>query len=281
MRQGQPEYAEQSKILNFLYLNKWGKFVIKIFINPIVSKIVGIFMNTPFSKPYIKKFISKNNIRLEDYEEIKYISFNDFFTRKIKAEKRPINMNPSVFISPCDARVTAYTINESSKFRIKNSTYTVLDLLNGDDIAKKYVGGHCLIFRLCVDDYHRYCYIDSGSKGYNFHIKGELHTVRPISSYFYDVYTKNSREYTQLNTDNFGTVIQIEVGAILIGRITNHHASGEFIKGSEKGMFEFGGSTIVLLVEQGKIGIDSDILTNSANGLETIVKMGEQIGYKI
>lgn len=281
MRQGIPEYAENSKLLNFLYRNTWGRFAIKIFVSPIVSKIVGIYMNSPFSKSMIQKFIKQNGINMEDYEYLDYISFNDFFTRRIKQGKRVINMDPSCFISPCDAKLTVYTISESSKFRIKNSIYTVSDILNGDDLAEKFMGGYCLIFRLGVEDYHRYCYIDSGNKGYNFHIKGELHTVRPISSYYYDIYSRNSREYTQLNTDNFGTVVQVEVGAMLVGKINNFDDAGKFIKGNDKGMFEFGGSTIVVFVENGRIAVDSDILANSSNGLETQVKMGEQIGYKI
>ena len=71
---------------------------------------------------------------------------------------------------------------------------------------------------------------------------------------------------------------QVEVGAMLVGRIVNYHGERAVKRGEEKGMFEFGGSTIVMLFEKDRIEIDSDILRNSANGDETIVKYGEKIG---
>ena len=43
-------------------------------------------------------------------------------------------------------------------------------------------------------------------------------------------------------------------------------------------MFLYGGSTIILLLEEGKVVIDDEIMTNTENGFETIVKMGEKIG---
>lgn len=281
MREGIKEVPEESRLLRFLYQNEFGRLVIKIFTSHVVSKIVGEWMDSPFSKLKIKKFIKQNNINMEDYEEKKYSSFNDFFTRKIKEGKRPINMEPKILISPCDSKLTVHTIDYESSFRIKNSIYTVSDLLAGDDVADKYTGGQILIFRLTVDDYHRYCYIDGGAKEYNKHIKGELHTVKPIATYSYNIYSRNSREYNIMHTENFGTVVQIEVGAMMVGKISNNEGACQMTRGKEKGKFEFGGSTIILLLEKGKVVIDEDIIQNSRDGLETPVKMGERIGSKL
>jgi len=66
----------------------------------------------------------------------------------------------------------------------------------------------------------------------------------------------------------------------MIGRIKNHHEKYRFTKGEEKGMFLFGGSTIVLLVEKDKVVIDKDIIKNTVSGYETIVKIGQKIGRK-
>ena len=66
----------------------------------------------------------------------------------------------------------------------------------------------------------------------------------------------------------------------MIGRIKNYHENYEFTKGEEKGMFLFGGSTIVLLIEKNKVEINKNILENTKSGYETIVKMGEKIGTK-
>ena len=80
-----------------------------------------------------------------------------------------------------------------------------------------------------------------------------------------------------MKTKNFDNVVQIEIGALFVGRIKNLHGRHEFKRGEEKGMFEFGGSTIVLLVKNNIIDIDSDILTNTAEGVETLVHYGEHI----
>ena len=269
-----------SETLNFLYRNVLGRILLKLLIRPGVSKIAGWFMDTKLSTVAIKKFIEKNNIDLDEYEDKKYTSYNDFFTRKIKEEYRKIDMDKKSLISPCDSKLTAYKINEHSVFSIKNSYYKVEDLLKNKELAKKYKGGYCLIFRLCVDDYHRYCYIDNGTKNQNTFIKGVLYTVRPIALEKYNIYKQNSREYTILNTENFGKVIHIEVGATMVGRIKNYHEDYEFVKGEEKGMFLFGGSTIVLLIEKDRVTIDKKILNNTKSGYETIVKLGEKIGSK-
>ena len=70
----------------------------------------------------------------------------------------------------------------------------------------------------------------------------------------------------------------MEVGALMVGKISNHKKTGHVKRGEEKGMFEFGGSTIILLLKENSVSIDEDILANSADGYETIVKLGEKIG---
>ena len=266
--------------LKFLYRNPVGRIILKLLVRPTVSKTAGYIMDSRISTIAIKRFVKKNNIDLNEYEKKKYKSYNDFFTRKIKEEHRKIDMNKNNLIAPCDSKLTAYKINDDSVFKIKNSYYKVEDLLKNKSLAKKYKDGYCLIFRLCVDDYHRYCYIDNGKKDKNTFIKGVLYTVRPIALEKYNIYKQNSREYTILETENFGDIVQIEVGATMVGRIKNHHEKYEFTKGEEKGMFLFGGSTIVLLIEKNKVEIDQEIIDNTNNNYETIVKLGTKIGIK-
>jgi len=105
-----------------------------------------------------------------------------------------------------------------------------------------------------------------------------LHTVRPISLDLYKVYQTNCREYTVLETENFGNVIQVEVGALLVGKITNYHQEYEFKRGEQKGLFKYGGSTICLLLKKDTVIIDEYILENSKKSIETSVKIGERIG---
>lgn len=83
-----------------------------------------------------------------------------------------------------------------------------------------------------------------------------------------------------MHTKNFGNVIHAEVGAMLVGRIKNHHEKYKFLRGEEKGMFEYGGSTVVLIFPPDTVIPDSDILKNTNDGFETVVKIGERIGIK-
>ena len=281
-RQG--EYIDvctSDKALEFLYGTVIGRVLLKLVARRFVSRIVGVYMNSRLSKIHIKKTVKRIGIDLSDYEKSIFLSYNDFFTRKIKSEKRPIDKNLESFISPCDAKVCVYKISDKSLFYIKNSVYSVKTLLgDNNELASKYNGGYCLIFRLTVDDYHRYSYIDNGRKSRNVFIPGLLHTVKPIALEKYNIYKQNCREYTVLDTDNFGQIVQIEVGAMMVGKINNLHQSHSYKKGEEKGFFEFGGSTIVLLVKENVITIDSDILKNSAENIETVVRLGERIAVK-
>ncbi len=269
---------KQNRLLKALYGTVGGRILLKALTAPLLSRAAGIFMDSPLSIPLIKPFIKRSGIDTSQYMMKDFRSYNEFFTRRIKPQKRPVDRTPLHLISPCDSKLTAYRIGKNSIFRIKGSRYRVSDLLQNEFLARRYEGGLCLIFRLEVDDYHRYCYIDNGTKTENVFIDGELHTVNPIALERYNIYKRNSREYTVLHTDNFGDIVQVEVGAMMVGRIVNHHGAGEFMRGGEKGMFEFGGSTIVLLMQRDRAHIDDDILRNSANGYETVVKYGEKIG---
>ena len=264
----------------FLYRNFIGRLILKLLIRPWVSKLGVFYMNRKCSKGMIKKFVKKNNIDLSQYDMTNIKCYNDFFTRKIIDGARNINMESNKLISPCDSKLQAFKINEESIFNIKDSYYKVEDLIQNKELAKEYINGYCLIFRLTVDDYHRYCYVDNGTKTKNTPIKGVLHTVNPIALEKYNFYKTNSREYCILETENFGKIIQVEVGALMVGKISNHHQEYTFTKGEEKGMFLFGGSTIVLLVKE-NIKIDEDILFNTSNNDETVVRYGEAIGTKI
>lgn len=272
---------KQNILLKKLYGTVCGRVILKALTAPAVSKAAGAFMDSRLSVPLIKRFIKSSGIDTSQYVMKKFRSYNEFFTRRVKRGMRPIDRMPSHFISPCDSKLTVYKIGKSSVFRIKGSRYRVSDLIQNDFLAKRYEGGYCMIFRLEVDDYHRYCYIDSGTKTENTFINGELHTVNPIALEHYNIYKRNCREYTVLHTENFGDVVQVEVGAMIVGRIVNRHGAAEVVRGEEKGKFEFGGSTIVLLVQEDMIRIDDDILRNSTENIETVVKYGEKVAASV
>lgn len=273
-----PIVQKPGGLLSFLYHSLPGRLLLKGLVRPRLSRTVGRLMDSRISHPFVGSFLRSNNIRTEDYTKTKYRSFNECFTREIKPERRPIDDDPTHLISPCDCKLSAYPIDEDSQFWIKGSPYTLEELVDDPAIASEYRSGICLICRLAVDDYHRYCYIDDGKKGENHFIRGVLHTVQPVALTHENIYKRNCREYTRLSTDHFGDVIQIEVGALLVGRICNHDGEATFKRGQEKGYFAYGGSTIVLLLKAGAAEIDPVLLQNTQNELETVVRMGEAIG---
>ena len=260
--------VDDNKALKFLYNNVIGRLILKIATTKFIANTYAKYMNSKLSIKKINKFIKENNINMDEYEEVEYNSFNDFFMRKIKDGKRTIQDD---VISVCDSKLSIYEINKDSKFEIKNSTYTVEELI-GEKRDYKYA----LIFRLCVDDYHHYIFPDDGRVVSSKYINGKLHTVQPIALKKYKVFHENSREVTFLDCKNLGDVCYVEVGAMMIGKIVNEPIK-EFKKGEEKGHFEFGGSTIILLINK-DIKFDKKILENTNNEIETIVKLGDSIG---
>lgn len=262
--------------LDFLYNNFIGRIILKFLINPFISKIGGVYNNSFISKYKIKNFIKKNNININEYCSKNYKCFNDFFCRTIKLDYRPIS--DKGFISPADSKLSIYNITSDLVLNIKGSKYNLNELVGHKYDLSEYKNGMCLVFRLAVDDYHHYCYPDSGNLINKTFIKGKLHTVRSVSKE-YKIYKLNQREFSVLDTLNFGEMIYIEVGALMVGKIVNHDKK-KFKRGEEKGYFKLGGSTIVVLLKENMLKLDKDILDNYKDDVEILVKYREKIGDK-
>lgn len=274
------EDSGQDKLLYWMYNSPIGRKLLKILIKPGISKAAGWLLNQRCSKILIQTFIRKNHIDMSLYEEKDYESYNDFFIRQIRKECRPIEGDENTLISPCDGKLSVYPVEEDSRFKIKNTEYTLESLLRSKRLAKKYQGGYVCVFRLTVDDYHRFCYVDNGRKSKNYRIPGVFHTVNPAANDVCPIYKENTREFSLLKSEHFKTVLMMEVGALMVGRIVNYQEEAYVSRGMEKGTFEFGGSTVILMLQKNAVKLEKDILQNTQNGYETIVKMGEQIGKK-
>ena len=268
------------KSLVFLYNTVPGRFFLKLLVQPWVSKVAGAFLSSGLSKGMIQRFIIKNDINMDDIEIPKggFASFNQFFSRRRKEEI--VEASKEQLISPCDAFLTTLDITKDTYFDVKNASFSVRDLLRDKKLADKYENGKALIFRLTPTHYHRYCYPSDGTILVSRKIKGVLHCVRPIALRKYPVFVQNSREYQVIKTSNFGTIVQMEVGALLVGKIKNHLDTAkviDIIAGQEKGYFEFGGSTIVLLFQKDKIQMNDKFLNTKE---EVSVSKNEIIAKK-
>lgn len=275
--------TKQDRMLHDAYDSVLGRSFLQIASMPLISKCGRKALSSRLSGGFVEQFADSRDIDMFDYEDKQYSSFNDFFTRRIKPGRRHFERDEHTLVSPSDGKVSAYEITPSNTFVIKNSVYSVDSLLRDKKLAEKYAGGYALIIRLSLEDYHRYIYPVSGVKSHDREIKGFLNTVNPVANRHVEVYKENTRTYCMLRTEFFGDLIQMEVGALLVGRISNHHPWGRYAarQGDEKGYFEFGGSTIVLLLEKGRAVIDEDLLKNTADGCETIIRQGEQLARSI
>lgn len=281
MSRRQQKRKSRERTLRFLYHTRPGRMLLKPLTCRPVSAVSGRFLDSRMSKPLIRPFVRKNHIDLRDYYAENFHCFNDCFTRQIREPLRPIDPRPEHFIAPCDGLLSVYPVRGDTVLPVKQSRYTLSDLLEDPRLAGRYRDGLCLVFRLCVEHYHRYCYVDDGSKGENRFLPGRLHTVRPVALAAGPVFTQNCRELTVLNTRRFGPVTQVEVGAMLVGKICNHHGAGPIHRGQEKGMFLYGGSTVILLLEKDRVRLEPALLEASLQGRETPVKMGQMLGSAV
>ena len=271
------EKAQASFALRFLYTNRLGRLILKLLVRRKVSQKARKYFCSRASRIAIGPFIYLQHIDMNDYESGPFASFNDFFIRRLKPGARPLDSRPDHLISPCDAKAAAFPISANSVWHVKGTEYSLEALLGDRDLAARYEGGVGVILRLSPDDYHRYCYLDDGHMEERHFIPGKLHTVQAIADRE-RVLAVNCREYTVLHTEHFGPVIQMEVGAILIGQIVNYHEHHTFYRGEEKGRFEYGGSTILLFFEKDRVQLHPQLFTSGAAGREVKVRMGQSIG---
>ena len=247
----------------------------------VVSSIYGDMMDRPSSAEKIGPFVEEFNIDLGIAQKQQFSSFNDFFTRKLKRDARPVDTNSNIVVSPADGKVLAYSNIINSDFIVKGYQFDVYSFLEDSALARKYHDGSLLIVRLAPNDYHRFHFPVDDSVSPIVRITGDYYSVNPIALHkMAEIFCLNKREFVVISNQQFGDVIMAEVGATMVGSIIQTYNGNKVTKGEEKGFFKFGGSTVVLLFEKGKIHIDKDLLMNTSKNLETTVKVGERIGVK-
>lgn len=236
------------------------------------------------SAKMIDSFIKFHSLDMSQCESREFKTFNEFFYRKLKPGSRLIEgESPNVMVSPADSRCTVFsTIRHSKEIWIKGSNFT-LTRLTGDykpgvfNEENSSIG----IFRLAPQDYHRFHSPINGKIGKPIDISGEYYTVNPIAVRSeLDVFGENVRVVIPIESPEFGPILVIPVGAMMVGSIVLTKQEGDIVeRGEELGYFKFGGSTIILVAPSKKVIFDADLLRNSAEGIETLVKVGMSIGH--
>jgi len=281
------ENVAGGKYLEWTYSSPIGLNILELLIKKkIFSKLYGVFCDSRLSRRKIDNFIKEFNINEDEFKVDKsnYKCFNDFFARSLKNGARPIDYNVSTLISPCDGRMTAYeNIDINNLVQVKGISYRLKDLIQNEDLSKKYIGGTCIILRLAPIDYHRFHFLDWGICEESKKISGHYYSVNPIAlRKIPKLFCENKREYSLFHSNNFGNVLYVDIGATCVGSIVQTYTPYTQVKkGDEKGYFKFGGSTIILFFEPKKVKIDEDILEQTRLGFECKVNFGEKIGVKL
>jgi phosphatidylserine decarboxylase len=277
-----PIYARA--LLDWLYNSAPGWCLTRFFLSSSwVSRGYGWLNKQRWSRRKIKPFVRSLGINLDELDRPleAFASFNDFITREIDLAKRPIDRSPNVCVAPADGRVLVYpAIDADRVFTIKRAKFSLRTFLLDEAMTRRYSGGSLFVSRLYLTDYHHFHFPDDGIAHAAVSIRGKYFAVTPYSeSRFVSFYRENHRIVTLFETDHFGQVAIIEVGAFTIGSIQQRYQPGIRVKkGDHKGYFEFGGSIVVLLFPKGAIRFDDDLCSNTLSGHETYVRLGESIG---
>jgi len=244
----------------------------------LVSRFYGYLQKLPSSRSKIEPFIQAYGIDQSEFAAAEFRSFNDFFTRKLKAECRPIDQDPRRAVLPADGRYLAYHVFD--RFFVKGQEFSLESFLQDPVLSRRFANGSMLIARLCPVDYHRFHFPCDGVAPSAKLINGPLYSVNPIAiQKRVAILSENKRMVTEIDTKAFGTMLYVEIGATSVGTIRQTYQAGTPVhKGQEKGYFEFGGSCIVLLFEKGRIAFDPDLVLNTKKGYETLCHFGESMG---
>jgi len=251
--------------------------------NTIISQVVKHF-KVDMSEAVIK-------------DPLVYRSFNDFFTRRLETDARPVASGDSDIASPVDGEVSQCgAIEEGALIQAKGRYYSLEALLGGDaGMTATFENGHFSTIYLSPRDYHRIHMPVDGHLTRMTHVPGRLFSVsQSTTSAVHNLFARNERVICQFETDN-GPMIMILVGAIFVGSMETVWSGivtpvgqrvsswdyGQRVpeqvflrKGEEMGRFNMG-STVILLFPEGRAAWDPDHVAGQH------VRMGQRIGGKL
>lgn len=219
-------------------------------------------------------------------------SFNEFFTRELKPNARPLTSEHGAIASPADGVVSqAGKITKGDIFQAKGKSFTVTDLLGGDtQRAEKFNDGAFSTIYLSPKDYHRLHMPLTGTLREMVHIPGRLFSVNGATTDAVPrLFARNERVVAIFDTE-IGQMALVLVGAIFVSSIETvwhgvvtpptiktvrtwqyENNAPELEMGAEMGRFNMG-STIIVLFEKDKMAWNADF-----NAGKT-VNVGEKIG---
>ena len=270
--------------LKFIYASPLGRLPLWLAIKRAwFSKWYGRKMNHPKSKSRITAFIREFNVDETELAEpaTSHACFNDFFTRSLKKEARPICEGSEEIAFPADGRHLGFqNVSEISSIFVKGQRFDLPSLFQSEELAKPYEKGTLVISRLCPVDYHRFHFPVDGFATQPSLINGPLYSVNPIAlRKNISIFWQNKRYLNFSENPRVGRVAQFLVGATCVGSVTiTASLPREVRKGDEFGYFSFGGSSVLTLFEEKKVVLSNDLTENSSQSVELYARMGDRMG---
>jgi phosphatidylserine decarboxylase len=244
---------------------------------------------TKASASQIASFVDFYKINMADFSPSDinaYRTFEDFFVRKHTPSSRPIYAasDPTSAVCVADSRLVVYpTVSQARALWIKGKNFTIANLIQDSHRAQAWNDGAVASFRLSPQDYHRYHSPVTGTISWFRAIPGDYYQVDPVCLQSdVDILTQNARCCLCIDSEEFGKVLFVAIGATNVGtveiheRIRNGNVSVQ--KGEEIGLFQFGGSSIIVAFEQGRIEFDEDLLSVSRRQVMMAVEVGMSMG---
>jgi len=192
-----------------------------------------------------------------------YASFDEFFTRTLKPNARPIDPAREAIVSPADGRIDSMgPVHPDASFFVKGRPYRVAELLGDEEEAKRYVGGAGCVIYLSPRDYHRVHAPADGTISQIRSLPGDYFPVNSIGmSHVGNLFAINRRVVIPIDTSSLGRVTVVMVAAIVVGRITvsvidaHDVPHGEHkieppvrvARGDEIGIFHLGSTAVVFI----------------------------------
>ena len=244
------------------------------------SKLCGfvadIRMSRLFLTPLIKIFSKIYSVELTEATQqvSEFRTFNEFFTRQLLPDARPLDPDLDAVLSPVDGFIGEYgRINDGLLIQAKGLDYRLADLLLDSKRDRLYDGGEFITIYLAPQNYHRIHSMVEGDVREFSYIPGDLWTVSPLGVHHVPkLFARNERLTTYIQTEK-GECALIKVGATVVGRIrvsyhdqiSNRHGAMakqlvlktpfKLERGEEVGLFELG-STVICLFPPGQVELN-------------------------
>ena len=258
-----------------------------------LSKVAGRLAASrhPYVKrTFIRSFAKAYNVSLDEYERQSlnaYESFNDFFTRELKADARPIDITADGIVSPADGIISQLgQIGEQKVLQAKGRYYDVAQLLADNEDGRYFADGSFATVYLAPSNYHRVHMPFAGTLTKTRYVPGTLFSVNTVTAANVpDLFARNERLVCMFDT-KYGKAAVVMVGAMIVagietvatGKITRTEGIFEsdhdmrFEKGDELGRFYLGSTAIIVLPKAAKADWQDSLTANS------FVKMGQLLG---